>query len=287
MQKVFLNDKIINADKASISTSDTGFLYGAGLFETMRAANGVVFALEDHLSRLFTSAGKLSIEINCAKEYVRDAVYKTLDANKLTDARLRITVTSGSPATNDNKRSTILIAATKFKPYPFEHYQKGVLTVLSPYKQNPDDPTTGHKTLSYLPRMLALEQARRKNAAESIWFTTDHRLAEASISNIFIVKDSALYTPPVSTPVLPGIARKSVFEIAAQKSIKLEEKELCIEDVLAADEIFLTNTIMQIIPVVFLEKHVFSDGKPGPLTRKLTEYFREHFEKACSNNEAE
>ncbi|RKY23137.1 MAG: hypothetical protein DRP62_06525, partial [Planctomycetota bacterium] len=265
-EKVFLNGKLVESDKACISAADSGFLYGAGLFETMRSCNGVVFALKDHLDRLFFSMKALSVNNTYDKKYINDAIYKTLQANKLTDARLRLTLTGGPMSEPEEKRqATLLIAATKLQPYPTEYYKNGVLVVLCPFKQNPTEPIYGHKTTSYFSRMLGLKQAHQKGAAEALWFTVDNRLAEGCISNVFLVKDSILYTPPIGTPVLAGVARKTVCETAMKNSIELVEKDLSIDDVLGADEIFITNVIMQIMPVSGVEKHTVGDGKVGPM----------------------
>ncbi len=281
-EKIFLNDKLIDIDKACISATDSGFLYGTGLFETMRSYNGVVFALADHLDRLFFSANVLSIDISYTKENIADAVNKVLQANKLTDARLRLTLTGGPMSLPDEDRKpTLLITAAKLQPYPPEYYKKGVLVVLCPFRQNPNDPTCGHKTTSYYSRMIALKIAHQKRAAEALWFTTDNRLAEGCVSNVFLVKDSTLYTPPLKTPVLAGVARKTICRLAEENSIKLVEKDLSIDDLLAADEIFLTNVIMQVMPVISVEKHIVGKGKPGPVTQELREKFEELIDNQC------
>jgi len=282
MEKVFLNDKLVDVDKAGISVTDGGFLYGAGLFETMRASNGVVFSLEDHLERLFSSAHTLSIENSYDKKFITESAYKVLEANKLSDARLRLTLSSGPMAADGKEhKSTLLITATKFTPYPAEYYKNGVMVIISSFKQNLFDPTFGHKTINYFPRIMALEQARSKGAAEALWFTTDNRLAEGCVSNVFLVKDSVLYTPPLTTPVLAGVARKTVCELAENNSIELSEKDLYINDVLEADEIFITNVVMQIMPVVGVEKHTVGDGKVGKATKKLMKYFDGFIKKNC------
>ena len=168
-EKVFLNDKLIDIDKACIPVTESGYLYGAGLFETMRSFNGVVFSLADHLDRLFFSAAALSIEIGYNRKFITDAIEKVLQANKLSDARLRLTLTGGPMSTSDeDRKATLLITAAKLQPYPPEYYKKGVLVVLCPFKQNPSDPTCGHKTTSYFPRMIALKTAHQKRAAEKI-----------------------------------------------------------------------------------------------------------------------
>lgn len=284
-EKVFLNDKLIDANKAHISATDSGFLYGAGLFETMRSCNGVVFALKDHLDRLFSSAGALSVNNPYDKKYLTDAIYDVLKANKLTDARLRLTLTNGPMAeSEEHRKPTLLITAAKLQPYPGEYYKKGVMVILSPSRQNSFEPTCGHKTTSYFSRMIALNSAHQKRAAEALWFTTDNRLAEGCISNVFLVKDSSIYTPPVGTPVLAGIARKTVCEIAKTDSFKLAEKDLYIDDVLGADEIFLTNVIMQIMPVTAVEKHTVGDGKVGAMTKRLQISFKELVESQCGES---
>jgi branched-chain amino acid aminotransferase len=278
-EHIFLNDKIIDIDKAGISVTDSCFLYGAGLFETMRSYNGKVFSLDDHLDRLFFSANALSIKIDHERKFISDAIYNVLDANSLTDARLRLTVSSGSMSiAQENKQATILITATQLQPYPKEYYEKGVLVTLCPYRQNTNDPTCGHKTTSYFSRMLALQNAHQKGAAEALWFTVDNRLAEGCVSNVFLVKDSIIYTPPLYTPVLAGVARKNICKLAMKNSIELVEKDLNINDVLGADEIFITNVIMQVMPVVQVEKHIVSKGKVGETTKLLLDQFNELIE---------
>lgn len=287
MEKVFLNDKLVDIDKAGVSVTDSGFLYGAGLFETMRADNGVVFSLNDHIDRLFFSARSLSIPIEPAydRKKISDAVYRLLKANNLTEARLRLTVTSGPMAQEDEQQNpTLVITATRLTPYPAEYYKNGVLVVLSPFRQNIAEPTYGHKTTSYFSRMVALKWAHQRGAAEALWFTVDNRLAEGCISNVFLVKDSTLYTPFIRTPILAGVARKTVCQIALRDSIALVEKDLYIDDCLSADEIFLTNVIMQILPVSRVEKHEVGRGKPGQVTRELQEKFKEFVQTSCRRN---
>lgn len=280
-EKVFLNDKLVDIEEAGISVSDSGLLYGAGLFETMRSYNGVVFSLRDHLDRLFFSANALSIKPPHRK-FITEAIYKVLKENKLTDARLRLTLTGGPMVVSEEqRRPTLLITAAKLVPYPDEYYKNGVMVVLCPFRQNPFEPTCGHKTTSYFSRIMALKWAHQRKAAEAIWFTVDNHLAEGCISNVFLVKDSVLYTPPIETPVLAGVARKTVCQIAVKNSIKLVEKNLFIDDCLAADEAFLTNVIMQIMPINSIEKHTVGKGKPGPVTKKLQKDYKELIKTEC------
>jgi branched-chain amino acid aminotransferase len=281
-KKVFLNDNLIDFDQAHLSASESGFLYGAGLFETMRSRNGIVFRLQDHLDRLFQSAVALSINHSYEKPYISDAIGKLLQANELSEARLRLILTNG-PLTEseDQRKPTLLITATEFRPYPAEYYKAGVLVILCPFRQNPTDPTCGHKTTCYYPRLLALHLAQQKGAVEALWFTTDNRLAEGCVSNIFLVKNSVLYTPPVETPVLAGIARKAVRQLAQQQSVDLVEKDLYISDVLDADEAFLTNVIMEVLPVIQVERRTIGDGRVGPVTMKTRESFLRAIDEEC------
>ena len=280
--KVFLNDELVEAEQAHVSAADSGLLYGAGLFETLRSHQGIVFRLHDHLERLRHSAEALSIIHPYEEPYLREAIDKLLTANGLAEARLRLTLTNGALSEGQEQRKpTLLITATEFRPYPADYYRTGVLVTLCPFRQNATDPTAGHKTTCYYPRLLALNLAHQSRAAESIWFTADNRVAEGCVSNVFLVKKSVLYTPPVGTPVLPGIARKTVSELAARQSIEMAEKDLHITDVLEADEIFLTNVIMEVLPVNSVEQHTVGDGKVGPVTRRLKESFAQTIEEAC------
>jgi branched-chain amino acid aminotransferase len=280
--KVFLNDGLIDIEKAGVSVTDSGLLYGAGLFETMRSRNGVVFRLQDHLDRLFLSAAALSITLPCDKPSIEKAIDQVLEANQLKDARLRLTLTSGPLAeSEDQRKATLLITAAQFRPYLADYYRTGVLVVLCPFRQNQTDPTCGHKTTSYYPRLLALNLARQRRATEALWFTTDNRLAEGCVSNVFLVKNSVLYTPPTQTPVLPGIARKAILQIAQEQSLETVEKDLFISDLLEADEVFLTNVVMEALPVIHVEKHTVGNGEVGPITQRLREAFLQMIEREC------
>jgi len=280
--KVFLNDKLVDVKQAHVPVTDSGFLYGAGLFETMRSHNGVVFRLEDHLDRLFQSAAHLSINHDYDRRTLTDAVYELLKANDLAEARLRLTLTNGPIApTVEQAQPTLLISATPLQLYPPEYYQTGVMVMLCPYRQNSTDPICGHKTTNYYPRLLALTLARQKEAAEALWFTNDNRLAEGCVSNVFLVKSAVLYTPALGTPVLPGVARKAVCRIAERESVDVVEKDLYIADVLEADEVFLTNVVMEVLPVVQVERHSIDAGKVGPVTQNLRKRFQEAIEEEC------
>ncbi|MHC4292587.1 MAG: aminotransferase class IV [Planctomycetota bacterium] len=187
---------------------------------------------------------------------------------------MRLQVSNGAIGADGTASTNLLVTAAEFTPYPPEYYEKGVRVALTDFRQNPTDPFCGHKTTCYGPRLTALKNAHEKLATEALWFTTENFLAEGSISNVFLVKDGALYTPPVQTPVLPGIARKTVLEIAEAENIPCHETPLQIGDVLGAEEIFLTNVIMEVLPVTSVEAHTVADGKPGEITKKLGEKYK-------------
>jgi len=275
---VFLNDQLVTSDKALVSIHDTGLLHGVGLFETLRSYQGNIFALGDHLDRMFASAERLNISISQSRDEIADAAAGLLQANNLTDARLRITITPGNLNRHDSDHpcgTTMFITAVELTGYPPQMYKHGMTVIISSFKQNPDDPTAGHKTLNYFPRLLALQQAQQKKTGEAIWFTTTNRLAEACISNIFIVKDNVLLTPPLDTPVLPGITRQKVIELARNNEIPCHEKPIVIKDLLDAAEVFLTNSIMELMPVCHIEAHKVGNEQPGPVYQKLHQLYRQ------------
>ena len=274
MGKVYLNDSIVEAADAKIAADDCGFLYGQGLFETMRAVGGKVFRVDDHLERLLGSCEVLGIKISYDADTMKDAIDQVLKANELSDARVRLTV-SGGPMSSEYVVGTLLVTAVEFAAYPEEYYENGVIVTLCDYRQNTMDPLCGHKTTNYFARLMALQQGQAKKAAESLWFTTENKLAEGCVSNVFIVKNDTLFTPKLDTPVLPGIARKTVLEIAEKEGMALEEKDLFINDLLEADEVFVTNSIMTVLPVATVEAHTVADGKVGDITKYLLRCYKD------------
>ncbi len=279
---VLLNGEIIPYDQARIAPFDSGFLHGIGLFETMRASNGSVPLLERHLGRLHTSCRELDLAVELDSTTIAAQIAELLEANDLTDARLRMTVSHGDMmAANEEHPDpprTVLISAAPFSPYPETLYEKGMTVEVSSFYQNPMSPLCGHKTTSYMDRMFALRGAQKTGAGEALWFSASEKwLAEGCISNVFLVnKAGEVFTPPLRVPerpelrlVLPGIMRQRVLELAAAEGIRILEKLLRIEDVLLASEIFITNSIMGIMPVVRVERHAVGTERPGEQTRRL------------------
>lgn len=286
---VYLNGDIVPADAARISVFDAGFTHAAGLFETFRVYRRKPFRLMPHLDRMFASAAALELIVPCNAGELARAVDDLLAANDLTDARMRITLTPGSvprpglitPAGEAEHHPTVLITSQPLQPYPPELYRFGMRACISPYRTSRLDPLAGHKTLSYLPRLLSMRDAQQRSCQESLWFNSDNLLAEAAFSNAFVVHDGRLLTPPTSTPVLPGITRQAVIEVARAGSVDVAEAPIDINMLLAASEVFLTASVLEIMPVTAIEKHTVGDGAPGPTTGKLTKMFADLVATEC------
>ena len=286
-EKIFLNGELIPASQAKVSVFDGGFLHGAGLFETMRAYNGSVYRLDEHLDRLLKSAKELSIPLTSDdKDSVRGAVVRTLEANGLRDARLRLTVSRGDLRSDpdEQKVGTILITASQLQPYPAEFYKKGVRVIISDAKLNTSDPIARHKSANYLSRLLVLRRAQQLKAGEALWFSEVNHLGEGCVSNVFLVKDGGLLTPPLAEPILPGITRAAVLELARAEKISVGEQVLTIDDLLSAEEVFLTNSIMEIMPVRQIEKHAVGDERPGALMGQVARLYRQDVAQKCQQD---
>ncbi|MBN2446843.1 MAG: aminotransferase class IV, partial [Phycisphaerae bacterium] len=211
---VSLNGQLMPAEEARVSVFDAGFMQGIGLFETMRTYFGRVFRLDEHIERLRGSAEALDWVVVPAAGVLVDCVDDVVAAVDAADVRVRLTVTSGTLHEQSQPALTIVASAAAGVKYPPEMYERGVTVTLCDYRHNRFDPTAGHKTTSYFARLAALREAHQKQAVETLWFTHDQRLAEGSISNVFIVHDQKLMTPPMGMPVLPGVTRGAVLELA-------------------------------------------------------------------------
>jgi len=281
----FVNGRWAAASEATIGLFDGGFLHGAGLFETMRCEQGVVFRLDAHLRRLKKSIGLLLPQMERDECPGREVFRELLKRCHLLDARIRLTMTAGNMQADANSSPiapTVCVTASELGAYPDSYYDKGVAVSLCNYRVSPSDPLAGHKTTSYLPRILGLRQAQAARCFEALWFTTEHYLAEGCISNVFIVSRGTIRTPPLNTPVLPGVARSVVLEIARSKGIHAEETPLTIDDLLDAEEVFLTNVMMLVLPVIRVEQGEIGQGRVGPMARELIEAFRATVRRECA-----
>ena len=275
---VYLNGKLVPRSEARLSPFDRGFLYGYGLFETMRAYNGHIFRLDSHLTRLRCSAESIGLTHNDltteeGKQRLKAACAATLEANELGDARVRLTVSAGE----DNMMAdayaspmpTVLITARHLDPLPPEKYRTGFRAALSFLRRNSQSPLSRLKSTCYLENILARDTARASGYDEAIFLNEQGNLAEGSTTNIFLVNNGELITPSFESGILPGITREVVLEIARAASIKACERCVEASELADADEAFATNSIVEIMPVTRFEGKAVGAGKPGQLTKEL------------------
>ncbi len=278
--KIYLDGKLIDKEKAYISVFDHGLLYGDGVFEGIRTYDGLIFRMKEHIDRLYKSAGAIELKIPMTKMEMIEAVITTLKANKLHNAYIRLVVTRGVGDLGLDPRKcskpTIFIITHKIALYPKEFYRKGLEIVTATTRRNyPQALDPRIKSLNYLNNILAKLDAIKSGTEEAIMLTYDGYVAECTGDNIFIVKNCELITPPVNLGALEGITRDAVIKLAKSTDIPFYEKLLRMEDVYDADEVFLTGTAAEIIPVVRIDKRRIGDGKPGEMTRRLTGTFKD------------
>ena len=278
---VYLNGKVIPADQASISINDYGFLFGYGVFAGMRAYKGKVFRLDTKLERIREYAETLGIQTNIP-EY-KSAISEIVKANNLQSALVRLTVTSGEGGASPDPQScgdpTILISATEFHPFPEEMYEKGVRAIVSTVRRNSQSPASVMKTLNYLESIMARQEANAVNVEQAIQLNDKGYLAESGNGNLFLVKDGVLKTPAISCGIIPGIVREVILELAYQLNIKAIETELELDELMSADEAFLTNVLMEVMPLVSVDGHDIGSGKPGKTTRDLVKAYQDQVQK--------
>jgi len=268
---VYLNGSLIPRSQARISALDYGFLYGFGLFETMRAYGGQVFRLDSHLSRLTHSAEILGLPIGALD--LRSAVMDTIHANKLSDARVRITISIGEggiiPDPSTCNKPTVLILAGHYKPYPEQVYEKGFRAVISSIRRNSQSSISKLKSANYLESILAKQEARAAGVDEALCLNEKGLLAEASMSNIFLLTDGILKTPGQESGILPGITREVILGLASQLGINILEQDIRLDELSQAQEAFLTNSLIEIMPLTEINGKPIGSGRPGSLTKRL------------------
>jgi len=272
-EKVWINGRQRDTNDAKVSVFDRGFLYGDGVFETMRSYVGVVFMLNRHLERLFKALTFLKIRHPYPKTYLEKSIYRTLRVNGLKNAYVRITVTRGEDGfgINCEEKSipNTVIAARPFVGYPAPTYSKGIKAKVVDIRQNEFSPISNFKTLNFLNYILARASARNDGFDEAILANTNGYIAEAATSNIFLVKGNTLIAPSVSSGILPGITRGVVLKIARRLGIKIKEKKVSRRELLNSDEIFLTNSLAEVLPVVKIDSKRIGDGAPGQISKLL------------------
>lgn len=276
---VYIDGKYYPKDEAKISVFDHGFLYGDGVFEGIRAYDGIVFKLREHIDRLYNSAHAIMLDIPLTKEEMIEAVLETLRRNNLRDAYIRLVVTRGVgdlglDPRKCSKPSIIIIAVPLLRLYDEEKRRKGISMIVSWIRRDPVDATSHEiKSLNYLNSILAKIEANNVGADEALILDANGYICEATGENIFIVKDRKLYTPPRSSGALPGITASVVKRIAAKLGYEVIERNITVTELYSADEVFLTGTGAEIMPVREVNKRKIGEGKMGPITEKIFEEF--------------
>jgi branched-chain amino acid aminotransferase len=273
---VFFNSRLVPESQAVVSVYDHGFLYGDGIYETMRSYNGVVFKLERHLERLARSASLTRLVIPEAG-FIHEAIHRTLEKNKLSDAYVRVTVSRGKGAVGLDpdlcKEITFVVIAEPFRPYPEQLYRDGVKLIIAETRRNlasAIDPKI--KSLNFLNNIFGKMEAKDRDAYEAIMLNAEGLIAEGTISNIFFLKKDELCTPAAELGVLDGITRELVIGIAKRKGIRVSEGRFFPEDLFSADEVFFTNTTSEIMPVSQVE---LSSYRIGEITKTLHSSYKE------------
>jgi branched-chain amino acid aminotransferase len=277
-RQVYISGKLVPAEQATVSVFDHGLLYGDGVFEGLRSYGGNVFRLDEHVERLYDSARAIRLEIPLAREEMAAAINHTVAVNGIKDGYIRAVVTrgAGTLGLDPNRCSNpqVIIIADSISLYPREFYDNGLSLVTSSVIRNhPAALSPRIKSLNYLNNILAKIEGLNAGCVEALMLNHKGEVAECTGDNIFLVKHGRLTTPPLDAGILEGVTRNAVLEIARKAGIDVAEAALTKHDVYVADECFLTGTAAEIIPVVKVDDRSIGTGKPGPVTRELTERF--------------
>lgn len=275
---IWLNGRLVLAAEARVSAFDHGLLYGHGVFETMRAYRGRVFRLRAHLERLTDSARVLEITLPPRGELER-AVSAVLEANRLNDARIRLTLTGGEgsarPVVPAPGPATLVVAASPLAPLDAAVWEHGYQLCVAKTRRHSGSPLTRIKTTNYLENLLAHAEAVRQSADDAILLNERGDVTECCLSNLFIVRDKRVVTPSLDCGLLPGITRAAVLEVAAGCGISASEERVTLEQVAGANEVFVTNSIVEVLPVTALEGKRIGDGVPRSTTRRLANEYKQ------------
>jgi len=278
---IYINGEYYPKSEAKVSVYDHGFLYGDGVFEGIRAYNGVVFKLKEHLKRLYSSAKTIMLNIPMSMDELEKAVIETLKKNELRDAYIRLIVTRGIgdlglDPRRCGKPSIVIIAEPMILLHAGELKKKGIRTIISWVRRDPVDATSHEvKTLNYMNSILAKLEANNAGVDEAICLDTKGNVSEGAAENLFIVKDGKIFTPPMSTGALAGITRNVIINLARRLGYEVHEKNITPTELFNADEVFFTGTAAEVVPVREVNGRVIGDGKAGPITLRLQSEFME------------
>ncbi|HWR73703.1 MAG TPA: branched-chain-amino-acid transaminase [Nitrospirota bacterium] len=271
---VYLDGRFIPAEQAMVSVFDHGFLYGDGIYETMRAYGGRIFLLDKHLSRLKRSAEAIGLHLPLTLEAIGDALLESLTVNKLHDAYVRIQVSRGPGEIGLDPAlcpaPTMVIVSKPFHDYPAEQFEKGVsVAIVQTRRNHPLALNPAIKSTNFLNNVLAKIESLKSGAYEGIMLNWEGFIAEGTISNIFLVRKGILATPHVDSGILEGVTRGLVLYLARKQRIQIKESLFRPKDLYEADECFLTNTTLEVMPVTTVDGRTIGDGRPGPITKSL------------------
>jgi len=279
---IYLNGLFWPLSKANVSVQDRGFSYGDGLFETLRAYSKQVYRLEEHLDRLMNSAKLLFIELPITRNELRSAIYRTLEINGLSDSIIRLTVTRGEqePGINIDYDAppTVVIQTRAVVSPPTTAYSEGVaISIFRNCAPRVSGIFSQIKSCNFLSQIVLRERALKDGSFEGVMLDHNNYVTEGTTANIFIVKNNILKTPQLNEYILPGVTRQVILDIASIHGIDCKEQLISEKDLFEADEVFLANTGIEILPVCQANRLPIGTGKPGPMTERLHQLFRKSF----------
>lgn len=276
---IYVNGEYFSKEDAKISVFDHGFLYGDGVFEGIRVYDNLIFRFNDHLTRLYESAKAIALEIPLTVKEMEQAVLETVRRSQLPSCYIRLVVSRGYGDMGVDPRKcskpTVVIIVTQINIYPPEMYESGMHATVSATRRVRDDMMSPRvKSLNYLCSVLAKIESNRQGLGDAIMLNTNGHVTEASVANVFIVKNNALITPPSSVGLLEGITRDTVLSVARDAGIVVKEELITQFDLYTADECFLTGTASELMPVVTIDGRIIGAEKAGPMSKRLLEMFR-------------
>jgi branched-chain amino acid aminotransferase len=277
---IYLNGQLVRENSPHISVLDRGFTLGDGVFDTMRAVDGRLFRLWDHLDRLRSSAEAIGLKMPIGLRELGEATVSLLQANRLSNALVRITVSRGVPAERGllppaEPTPCLTIVATPFAGYPAEWYERGYRATISTIRRNETSPLSRIKSCNYLDSVLARMEAGAQGAEEALMLNTAGYLACGASGNVFLVAEGGLVTPRLEDGAMDGITRRSVLELTKRMEIPHVERPVRPEEINLAQEIFISNTAVGIMPLVAVDGRRIGRGTPGPVARRLREGYEQ------------
>jgi branched-chain amino acid aminotransferase len=274
-----MNGKLVDKAEAKVSVYDHGLLYGDGVFEGIRVYHGKVFRLKEHIDRLYDSARAIWLEIPLGREQMTRAVEETVKANDKQNGYIRLVVTRGPSTLGLDPRKCepqVIIIVDDISLYPPELYDNGLeIITAATIRNHPAALNPRIKSLNYLNNILAKIEAIRGGCLEALMLNPEGKVAECTGDNVFVVKHGDIRTPPLDAGILEGVTRNAVIELARGAGYAVREAALTRHDIFTADELFLTGTAAEIIPVVKCDGRPIGSGKPGPVTKRLRELFQQ------------